>query len=132
MIYSFYEVVIILVFIFFIISAIAILTRHFILSRNLNLIAEQELTNFDYQSINSFVDKTVNDYKGFKNKELSRGAEYLCSMIDKNSNSERLLLHPQSQICPDCGNILAKRNGKYGMFYGCEGFPNCRFTKNIK
>lgn len=33
--------------------------------------------------------------------------------------------------CPVCGGILIKRKGKYGDFYGCEGFPRCRFTQNI-
>lgn len=34
--------------------------------------------------------------------------------------------------CPKCGGNLVKRKGKYGYFYGCEEFPRCRFTKNIK
>lgn len=33
--------------------------------------------------------------------------------------------------CPVCGGTLIKRKGKYGYFYGCEGFPGCRFTQNI-
>lgn len=34
-------------------------------------------------------------------------------------------------ICPKCGEILLKRNGKFGEFLGCSGFPNCRYTKNV-
>ncbi|MFV0529784.1 MAG: exonuclease domain-containing protein [Lachnospiraceae bacterium] len=37
----------------------------------------------------------------------------------------------QVQLCPRCGSTLAKRNGKFGAFWGCTGFPDCRFTKNI-
>lgn len=33
--------------------------------------------------------------------------------------------------CPQCGDILKKRNGKYGQFWGCCGYPNCRYTENI-
>ena len=33
-------------------------------------------------------------------------------------------------VCPYCGNILKKRTGKYGDFWGCAGFPDCRFTKD--
>lgn len=36
----------------------------------------------------------------------------------------------RSQSCPLCGNILVLRNGKFGKFYGCNGYPNCRYTKN--
>ncbi len=32
-------------------------------------------------------------------------------------------------ICPRCGKQLALREGKSGRFYGCSGYPNCKFTK---
>ena len=31
--------------------------------------------------------------------------------------------------CPLCGRALVKRNGRFGIFYGCSGYPACRFTK---
>ncbi len=31
--------------------------------------------------------------------------------------------------CPKCGGKLVKRNGKYGAFYGCSNYPECKFTK---
>ena len=33
--------------------------------------------------------------------------------------------------CPRCGGELVKRSGRFGWFYGCSSFPNCRYTKNI-
>lgn len=30
--------------------------------------------------------------------------------------------------CPECGRPLVARNGRYGPFLGCSGFPACRFT----
>lgn len=30
--------------------------------------------------------------------------------------------------CPKCGGNLVKRRGKYGAFWGCSNYPNCRFT----
>jgi hypothetical protein len=38
----------------------------------------------------------------------------------------------KKQRCPSCDALLKKREGKYGQFWGCSNFPNCRFTKNIK
>lgn len=32
--------------------------------------------------------------------------------------------------CPVCGSELILRKGRYGMFYGCTGFPRCRYTRN--
>ena len=31
-------------------------------------------------------------------------------------------------LCPRCGGHLVKRNGRYGSFYGCSNYPNCKFT----
>lgn len=47
-------------------------------------------------------------------------------MQTKNIQEEKV------QNCPQCGNELVLRNGKYGMFYGCSGYPGCRFTKNVR
>lgn len=34
------------------------------------------------------------------------------------------------KLCPRCGSELRRRNGKYGEFWGCSGFPACRYTQN--
>jgi hypothetical protein len=34
-----------------------------------------------------------------------------------------------NNICPRCGKPLVLRNGKYGQFYGCSGYPKCKFIK---
>ena len=43
--------------------------------------------------------------------------------------SERL---KNTDKCPRCGNILIKRNGRFGAFMGCTGYPKCTYTENIK
>ena len=50
---------------------------------------------------------------------------------------ERLAKEPRKKssaalkLCPRCGGELRKRNGKFGEFYGCSGYPVCRYTENI-
>lgn len=34
----------------------------------------------------------------------------------------------KQRICPRCGGTLVERKGKYGKFYGCSNYPNCKFT----
>lgn len=34
-------------------------------------------------------------------------------------------------VCPKCGKTLTERNGKYGKFLGCTGFPKCKYTAKI-
>lgn len=33
-------------------------------------------------------------------------------------------------ICPVCGGMLVRRKGRYGEFWGCAGYPRCRYTRN--
>ena len=39
---------------------------------------------------------------------------------------------PIGRVCPKCktGELLL-RKGKFGEFYGCSGFPTCKYTENI-
>lgn len=36
----------------------------------------------------------------------------------------------QVMVCPICGNVLKRRSGKYGDFWGCAGYPDCRYTRD--
>ncbi len=36
------------------------------------------------------------------------------------------------RFCPECGNILRKRTGRYGEVWGCSGYPGCRYTENVR
>ena len=36
----------------------------------------------------------------------------------------------QIKKCPRCGSVMKLRNGKYGAFWGCSGYPDCRHTEN--
>lgn len=43
-----------------------------------------------------------------------------------NAENENLI-----KFCPECNMPMQKRNGRYGQFWGCTGFPRCRHTENI-
>ena len=34
------------------------------------------------------------------------------------------------KTCPRCGQMLVRRKGKFGEFWGCSGYPGCRYTEN--
>lgn len=38
----------------------------------------------------------------------------------------------KGMVCPQCGEKLVERNGKFGQFLGCSGFPKCRYTQKQK
>lgn len=53
-------------------------------------------------------------------------------LLGKEMNMEKKkALDANVKACPLCNLPLKKRNGRYGEFWGCTGFPNCRYTENI-
>ena len=38
---------------------------------------------------------------------------------------------PTGEDCPECGKPLVIKNGRFGEFIACTGYPDCRFTKPI-
>ena len=33
------------------------------------------------------------------------------------------------EVCPECGNPLVIRNGRYGEFVACSNYPECKYIK---
>ncbi|MSP11424.1 MAG: type I DNA topoisomerase [Chloroflexi bacterium] len=38
---------------------------------------------------------------------------------------------PLGEPCPECGNPLLIKSGRFGKFIGCRNFPTCRYTRPI-
>jgi ribonuclease HI len=39
---------------------------------------------------------------------------------------------PEVKRCPLCSSKLVVRKGRFGKFYGCSHYPQCKFTENIR
>ena len=52
----------------------------------------------------------------------------LYNLVESQNNNEIA----NKTICPKCGANLVIRNGRYGYFYGCKGYPECSFTMNVE
>lgn len=51
-----------------------------------------------------------------------------------NQNKIRELnkeLEKLKPICPKCKISLVKRKGNFGQFWGCQNYPQCKYTKKI-
>ena len=35
-------------------------------------------------------------------------------------------------VCPYCGKQLVLRKGRYGEFFGCSGYPACKYTRKLQ
>jgi hypothetical protein len=45
------------------------------------------------------------------------------------SNIKRAKANIDAGICPYCNRTLVTRQGKYGEFLGCSGYPECKFIR---
>jgi DNA topoisomerase-1 len=36
-----------------------------------------------------------------------------------------------AETCPECGKQLLLRSGRYGLFFGCSGYPTCEYTAKL-
>jgi restriction system protein len=58
-------------------------------------------------------------------KYLIREEEYDPSLQEVVSEKSH------TSFCPVCGKKLVRRNGKYGYFLGCSGYPQCNYTEPV-
>jgi len=36
----------------------------------------------------------------------------------------------EETLCPDCNSKMISRKGKYGVFWGCSKYPECKGTRD--
>ncbi|MBQ8659544.1 MAG: type I DNA topoisomerase [Bacilli bacterium] len=48
---------------------------------------------------------------------------------DAFKNMEKKEAEETGESCPECGNPLVIRNGRYGEFVACSNYPSCKFIK---
>ena len=53
--------------------------------------------------------------------------EYLAKELEKMPAAKK---QSKEKICPECWLPMKKRNGRFGEFWGCTGYPDCRHTEN--
>lgn len=47
----------------------------------------------------------------------------------KKSIASQKVIIPTGESCPECGAELVKRNGRFGEFIACSGYPKCKYIK---
>ncbi len=55
--------------------------------------------------------------------------------LDKKSielSKEKIAVEKTELKCPECGQDLLIRMSRYGKFYACSGFPNCKYTAPLE
>ena len=46
-------------------------------------------------------------------------------------SEQKITAATTDKACPTCGKPLLIRLGRYGKFYACSGFPECKYTESL-
>jgi len=67
--------------------------------------------------------KVIDDfYKPFEKNLIEKSKS-----IKKQDTQEKM-----AEKCPDCGNGLVKKFGRFGKFIACSNYPDCKYSRPIK
>ncbi|MBI2577320.1 MAG: type I DNA topoisomerase [Candidatus Wildermuthbacteria bacterium] len=47
-------------------------------------------------------------------------------------SKEKVAVEQTNRMCPQCGSPLVIRLGRFGKFYACTKFPECKFTESLE
>ncbi|MCM3722878.1 nuclease-related domain-containing protein [Solibacillus isronensis] len=119
-------------------------TKH--LKRTINQFTINEISGEQLSRISQLLHALVPDTKQQKKEIKKRHLEYV-KVIAKPAKKKVIKVKAEpvtagpvivepvrvstDTACPKCGSNLVVRNGKRGSFYGCQGFPKCRFTRDL-
>lgn len=72
-------------------------------------------THYSLEDINNVYEKLINSAnKKITNREHIKNIKQTQKEINEG-------------VCPRCGGTLVEKSGKYGKFYGCSNYPQCKF-----
>ncbi|MDA3043964.1 MULTISPECIES: type I DNA topoisomerase [unclassified Campylobacter] len=49
----------------------------------------------------------------------------------KSEIASQKISEPIGEKCPQCGKELVRRAGRFGEFIACEGYPKCKYSRNL-
>ncbi len=92
---------------------------------------------FDYSFTASLEDELDEIARGERDWKPTIGSFYepFEKKIEETSKeAEKVKMEVQlaGKKCPDCGNELVVRIGKFGKFLACSSFPNCKHTEGLE
>ena len=91
------------------------------------------IVNVEYTAnMEEDLDKIAEEKKDYL-KVLHEFYDEFEPLVEKAFNEmEKSAPEETGEICPECGNNLVIRKGKYGEFVACSNYPTCKYIKKEK
>lgn len=65
-------------------------------------------------------------------REKNERADELSQLAIEDHILARDLKDEETRACPECGEKMVVREGKYGKFWGCTNYPDCDHTEDYE
>jgi DNA topoisomerase-1 len=65
--------------------------------------------------------KAVKDFYAPFEKDLKKAQK---EMVNQKAGA------PTDEACPECGQPLLERRGRFGKFFACSAYPECKYTRD--
>jgi len=101
-----------------------ILVQHFPVVVDINFTAKMENELDEIAEGKDNLVKTCRDFYGPFEKNLKEKYDE----VEKGDITEK----PTNKTCPKCNSPLIERLGRYGRFYACSKFPECKYTESLE
>ncbi|MDH5696111.1 MAG: type I DNA topoisomerase [Dehalococcoidia bacterium] len=76
------------------------------------------------------LDRVANENRDWVNVVQDFYTPFDKSLQNASQLMERVKLEEVTEeICPECGKPIVIKFGRYGKFFACSGYPECRYTK---
>lgn len=100
--------------------------------RELNLLSKIE--QLEQNPFKVLVESYKNEIEIAKNNLNIQSNITFNKLINKSNEIQKKLNYPLTfGLCPKCNHgFMTKKSGRFGMFYGCSNYPNCKHIINIK
>jgi len=99
-----------------------LLVDHFPIVTDLDFTAEMEQKLDDVAEGKVAWQKVIGDFYEPFEKRVHEAEETI-------QRDDYKVLKELTETCPECGKNLQLKLGKYGKFYSCSHFPDCKFAK---
>ncbi|GEN82865.1 DNA-binding protein [Sporosarcina luteola] len=73
------------------------------------------------------------EVKHLQSIQLAKGTKQsMRTWTQRSKNTSQQESSVMNAACPKCSGILTLKSGRYGTFYGCSNYPDCRYTEKVE
>lgn len=89
-----------------------------------------------YREVRELITKFEGEKKSVKIEHVDRENNVKADELSQQALEDHFLAQElkseEKKICPECGEEMVVRDGEYGKFWGCTGYPDCDHTEEYE